>query len=111
MEALGILEKKFSILLGLIKTLKAENDDLKKECEQLGMKNAQFVKQMAKLNEEKTALDKEVEQLNEKLGTMEQSMLVNNKSVDVLSQEKEEAKLLIDDLIKDIDSLVKSENK
>jgi len=104
MEALGILEKKFSILLGLIKTLKAENDDLKKECEQ-------FVKQMAKLNEEKTALDKEVEQLNEKLGTMEQSMLVNNKSVDVLSQEKEEAKLLIDDLIKDIDSLVKSENK
>ena len=111
MEALGILENKISALLGLIKKLKMQNSSLKEECEQLRAESAQLAKEKAKLSADNAALGKEVDQLTKELEELEESVLANDKSLDVLNQEKSETKLFIDDLIKDIDSLVKSENQ
>ncbi|MCK5632622.1 hypothetical protein KAH94_02655 [bacterium] len=111
MEALNVLENKILTLLSFIKKLKVENDSLKKECEQLKIECTELTSNQVKINEENTSLHKNVEQLTKKLETIEESMLLNNKGMDLLNQEKVETKLLIDDLIKDIDSLVESENQ
>ena len=82
MEVLEILEKKIESLLSLIKDLKAEN---------------------TKLAEEKAILV-------EKLETMEGSMLKGHEDVEKLSQEKALTKMVVDDLISNIDSLVESKS-
>lgn len=111
MEALSILENKISSLLELIKGLKAENGSLKKECEQLKTEGVQLTEERARLHDENAELHEHIEQLTSKLEAMEKSVFAHDKDVETLSQEKAETKLLIDDLIKDIDSLVKSENQ
>lgn len=111
MEALSVLENKISTLLGLIKRLKAENGGLKKECEQLKTESTQLTEERAKLHDENAALHEHIEHLTNKLEAIEKSVFAHDKDVETLNQEKAETKLLIDDLIKDIDSLVKSENQ
>jgi len=111
MEALGVLENKISVLLDLVKKLKAENTGLKKECDRLKTESAQLLEEKTQLNADNAVLKEDVKRLANKLETVEKSVLASDKSVDVLNQEKKETKLFIDDLIKDIDSLVKSENQ
>ncbi len=111
MKALSVLEEKISFLLNLAKELKAENGALKEEREQLKAESARLIDEKTKIENEKAALHKNVEQLTEELEAIKTSMLANDKSVDVLNQEKAETKLLINDLINDIDSLVESENQ
>jgi len=111
METLGVLESKISALLNLIKKMKAENIGLKKECGRLKTESAQLTKEKTQLGADNAVLKEDVKRLTKKLETIEESTLANDKSLNLLSQEKEEAKLFIDDLIKDIDSLVKSENQ
>lgn len=111
MEALGILEKKISVLLDIVKKLKIQNSGLKSECEQLKAEGAQLTREKAKLSADNAALSEEVDQLVTELESLEKTVHVNDKSLDALNQEKSETKLFIDDLIKDIDSLVKSENQ
>jgi hypothetical protein len=111
MEALNILENKIITLLELVKTLKAENSDLKKESEQRGLASARLTEEKAKLREENTALREHVEHLMSELDAVEKSVFARDKNVETLNQERAETKLLIDDLIKDIDSLVESEKR
>ena len=111
MEALNILENKIVTLLELVRSLKAENSTLKKECEQLGLASARLTEEKAKFREENIALREHVEQLMSELDAVEKSVFARDKNVETLNQEKAETKLLIDDLIKDIDSLVESENR
>jgi predicted nucleic acid-binding Zn-ribbon protein len=111
MEAFNILENKIITLLELVKKLKAENGDLKKESEQLGLASARLMEESAKLRDENTALHEHVEQLMSELDALEKSVFARDKNVETLNLEKAETKLLIDDLIKDIDSLVESENR
>lgn len=111
MEVLGILENKISVLLGLVKKLKAENDGLKKECVRLKSEGAQLAKDKAKFSADNASLSDEIRKLKKKLEEIEESVLANDKNVEVLNQEKVETKVFIDDLIKDIDSLVESENR
>lgn len=111
MEALNILENKIVTLLELVKVLKAENSTLKKECEQLGLASTRLMEDEAKIREENAALREHVEQLMNELDAVEKAVFARDKNVETLNQEKAETKLLIDDLIKDIDSLVESENR
>lgn len=111
MEALNILENKVVSLLELIKTLKAENSNLKKECEQFELTCARLMEEEAKFREENATLREHAEHLMSELDAVEKTVFARDKNVETLNQEKAETKLLIDDLIKDIDSLVESENR
>lgn len=78
MKTLKVLEDKLSSLVELVKDLKTEN---------------------AKLAEENA-------QLAAKLSMLEASLQDDSHRIDELKQEKELTKIVIDDLIKNIDSLV-----
>jgi hypothetical protein len=82
-EALSILEKKVVSLIDIIRQLKAEN---------------------ARLIEENV-------QLASKLTLMQGAVHEDAKRVEELDQEKALTKMVVDDLIKNIDSLVESENQ
>jgi len=82
MEALGLLEKKIKNLVELIEKLKQEN---------------------ALLKTENTRLAEEKVQLSQ---TVKDAVVEHNKDLDKLSQEKALTKMVVDDLIKNIDSLV-----
>lgn len=83
METLSVLEKKVVSLIDTIRQLKAEN---------------------ARLIEENR-------QLESKLTVMQGAVRDDAKRVEELDQEKELTKMVVEDLIKSIDSLVESENK
>lgn len=83
MQALQVLEKKIVALVELIKELKTEN---------------------AKIAEENA-------QLSAKLESLKSSALNESKRVQKLDMEKTLADSLVDDLIKNIDSLVGQENQ
>ncbi len=83
MEALSLLEKKITDLITAIKTLKKENAELVAQ-------NKSLAKQFRDL---------------------EGSMVRTTDNVKELSQEKEVADLMVSDLIKSIDSLVKSDQR
>lgn len=81
METLSILEKKVVSLIDTIKQLKAENDRLVEE-------NAQ---------------------LAERVIMLEGAVHADAKRTEELDQEKALTKMVVDDLIKSIDSLIESE--
>lgn len=111
MEALNILENKIVTLLELVKRLKTENSDLKKESEKLGLESARLTEEKARLCADNAALNEQIQQLMSELDAIEKSVFARDKSVETLNLERAETKMLIDDLIKDIDSLVESENR
>lgn len=81
MEALNVLEQKFASLVKLTSELKTEN---------------------SKLIEENLRLKENVE-------TLEHSLLKNHQNLEELQQEKAMTKMVVDDLLKNIDSLVNNE--
>lgn len=81
MEAFAILEEKITKLLDHIAELKARN-------EQLAEENMR---------------------LKEAAEALENSLLKNNKNIDDLNEERNVTKMMVDDLIKNIDSLVSCE--
>ena len=85
MEMLQRLEEKIASLLVLLKTLKTDNEDIKFENQELKTENA-------KLAEENG-------QLTSKVGVAENQR----------TNQLEETRLMVDDLIKNIDTLVKNE--
>jgi len=97
MEALSLLEKKIVSLLDLINKLKVENTELKSENDKLTKDNIKLLQS--------------VKDLTEKLEAIEKSVFDSSKDLDELSQEKELTKIVVDDLIKNIDSFVKEENQ
>lgn len=83
METLSVLEKKVVSLIDIIKELKAEN---------------------ARLIEENT-------QLAAKLSSVKKSMKDDAQRVEELDQEKALTKMVVDDLIKSIDTLIEGEKQ
>lgn len=83
METLSVLEKKVASLIDIIRQLKAEN---------------------ARLVEEN-------DQLASKLVMMQSAVHEDAKRVEELDQEKALTKMVVDDLIKNIDSLVEGEKQ
>jgi hypothetical protein len=78
METLQILEKKVETLIHFIRELKAKN---------------------VQLLEKNTVL-------TEKLETIERSLLTENEFIEKLNQEKNVTKIVVDDLIKSIDTML-----
>jgi hypothetical protein len=104
MESLVILEKKLYQLLALVqdfsqksKDLAHENEALKQILEDLRFENSRFAEENA--------------QLAARLKVIEDSLQRENAESDVLQQEKNLAKLVVDDLIKSIDALIERESQ
>ena len=83
METLSVLEKKVVSLIEIIKQLKAEN----------------------------TRLTEENAQLADKITMMQTSAADDAKRAEEFDQEKSLTKMVVDDLIKNIDSLIEGENQ
>ncbi|MFC1842961.1 hypothetical protein ACFLYU_04850 [Candidatus Dependentiae bacterium] len=92
MEALGLLENKIKNLVELSSKFKIENAKLKTENSRLTGKNAK--------------LSQKVDDLQKQLEAFEGAIVENSKSLDEMSQEKALTKMVVDDLIQSIDSLV-----
>ncbi len=78
--------------------------DLKEKIEQLII----LVKE---LKNENTKVDKENKQLAKKLQSIESTSANNENDVKELSSEKARTKMVVDDLIKSIDSFIKTEKQ
>jgi uncharacterized coiled-coil DUF342 family protein len=104
MDALRVLEHKITALAALVKDMKSQN-------EQLHAENARLLAESVDLKAENARLAEEAGQLSAKLETMEGSMLMGFEQLNVMSKEKELTKVVVDDLIRSIDSLVKRENQ
>lgn len=85
MEALGILEKKLADLVELAKKFKDQN---------------------SKLEENNKFLQEENAQLKDQILSFEEALLKNSEN---LSEEKELTKMVVDGLIKSIDTLIENE--
>jgi len=97
MEALRILEEKISSLVTAMNGLKKVNDTLKTN---LGKAQAEH----KALKAEKDLLLQENVQLTAELNAMEGSVLKGNERI-------EETKVVVDDLIRSIDALVRNEHQ
>lgn len=103
MEVLSLLEQKVARLLTLISGLRFENECLKNE-------NNGFKQTIEQLEGQKAQLTEELANLHQKLEEFAGISSENDKSIDTLTQEREKALLALDDLIKNIDVFVESEN-
>lgn len=79
----AVLEQKVALLIDIIKNLKTEN---------------------SRLVQENT-------HLNEQILTMQEAMMTDAKNADNLSQEKAVASLVVDEIIKNIDSIINTEKQ
>lgn len=115
MEQLGVLEKKLAALIESKKNDIARIQELSFEIEQLKEDNVRLHEQLEarvqtseselqKVLEENTALRGQVEKL-------EDSLLVRHQNIEAMNQERELAKMAVEDLIKDIDSIVGNEQQ
>lgn len=77
----------------------------------LDEKVAGLIRRIKELEAENTKLSAENTQLTAKLETMENSMLSDIKRIEELDQEKALTRMVVDDLIKNIDSLVEGEEE
>ncbi len=103
MEVLNVLEQKFASLVKVVERLKEDNKKLHSESETLQFENADLKKENAKLAEESA-------QLSSKLEAIEVSS-IDSGELERLHEEKKRTKELVDDLIKNIESLVDKENQ
>lgn len=102
MELLVGLEEKIQVLIGLAHELKLENKRLLSD-------NTNLIEEIKLLKADNVDLFNENTKIAAQLKTVEEAMLRENKIVDVLSQEKSATKLVVDDLIKSIETLVERE--
>lgn len=123
MEVLGVLEKKIASLLDFVAKLKTENEFLRvsleqktQEHEKLQQQLDETYKQLSTLQVEYTGFAEEVvvqkdenAALKRTIEAYEGSMLQSKTSIDEYHQEKAFTKMLVDDLINSIDTLVEQE--
>lgn len=81
MDAFKVLEEKIAMLVERVNTLKAANK----------------------------TLDIENKKLQKKISTLEEAMLVDGQRITSLDEEKNAAKLVVESLIKNIDSLIEKQ--
>lgn len=92
MEVFTLLESRIKSLVELVNKLKDEGVGLKAE--------------NARLIEENASLSDKVFSLQAQIDSFEGAIVENSKNLDELSQEKALTRMVVDDLIKSIDSLV-----
>jgi chromosome segregation ATPase len=115
MEQLSVLEKKLSALIESKKHDLGKIQELSFEIEQLKEENAQLreqldARQKSSEVELQQARDENVS-LRSQIEKLEDSLLVRHQNIEAMNQERELAKMAVEDLIKDIDSIVGSEQQ
>jgi FtsZ-binding cell division protein ZapB len=104
MEVVLVLEEKVKALIATIKTMKKECGDLQSKYDLLQDENAQLKAENDRLTEGNA-------QLTFHLNTVEKSILKETGHVQELTEERSITRLVLDDLIKSIDSIVENENQ
>jgi len=104
MEAVLILEEKIKALIATMKTMKIDYQELQSKYNLLQSENDQLKAEHEKLTEGNA-------QLTFQLNTIEKSMLKETGHVQELTEERSITRLVLDDLIKSIDSIVENENQ
>lgn len=109
MEQLSVLEKKLALLIESkkndIKLIKELNDHLNN----LETENAKLKEQLEYLTEiqdELKVVNQKNKELNEQLEKLENNLLTRHDNLENLNQERELTKMAVEDLIKDIDTIV-----
>lgn len=115
MEQLSVLEKKLAALIESKKSDLGKIQELSFEVEQLKEENSKLREQ---LDAREKSADLELQQAREENGALrshieklEDSLLVRHQNIEAMNQERELAKMAVEDLIKDIDSIVGNEQQ
>lgn len=104
MEVVLILEEKIKALIATVKSIKKDHETLQSEYDFLQSENAQLKAENDKLADGNA-------QLALQLNTIEKSILKETGHVQELTEERSMTRLVLDDLIKSIDSIVENENQ
>ncbi|HLC06764.1 MAG TPA: hypothetical protein VJJ26_01120 [Candidatus Babeliales bacterium] len=104
MEVVLVLEEKIKTLIALAKDMKQKHDALQSKYDSLKSEIAEL-----KVENEKFAEGNA--QLTFQLNTIEKSILKETGHVQELTEERSMTRLVLDDLIKSIDSIVENENQ
>lgn len=104
MEVLSVLEQKISSLVEKLHKYLEVN-------EQLRLQKEALQKEVGALKAEILQLTDENMQLTTKVQSFLDTNSADNKKINDLCQEKEDAKRFVDDLIRSIESLVEQENQ
>jgi predicted nuclease with TOPRIM domain len=104
MEALSVLEKKVAVLVSTIKQQKIENSELVERLAQSNLEKDQATEHYAQLAAENA-------RLVEKLELIETSIMSSNERADELDQERALTKMVVDDLIESINTIVPIEDQ
>ncbi|HSC24842.1 MAG TPA: hypothetical protein VLB80_01325 [Candidatus Babeliales bacterium] len=104
MEVALILEERIKTLIAIMKDIKGQYTILQSKYDLLISENVQ-------LKAENDELTRGNAQLNFQLNTIEQSVLKETDHVQELTEERSITLLVLDDLIKSIDSIVENENQ
>lgn len=104
MEVVSILEEKIKTLIAAVKGIRHEHITLQSKYDFLQNENTQLKAENVRLTECNA-------QLNLQLRTIEESMLKETGQIQELTEERSITRLVLDDLIKSIDSIVENENQ
>jgi|GEM_PF-2183110 len=102
MDTLHILEEKIRLLVGHIKKLQDEQ-------EQLTAEHTLLKKQYTETVDELSAAVQENKKLHNKVKELQKASVDEGKELKALNHEREQALLAVDNLIKSIDGLIASE--
>jgi cell division protein FtsB len=104
MEVVLVLEEKIKALITMAKGMKEQHEALQLKHDSLKSENAE-------LKAENDTLTENNAQLTFQLNTIEKSILKETGHVQELTEERSMTRLVLDDLIKSIDSIVENENQ
>ena len=104
MEVVLVLEEKIRTLIAMVKSMKEEQHDLQSKYDSLKSEHAELKAENDKLTQGNA-------QLTFQLNVIEKSMLKETGHVQELTEERSMTRLVLDDLIKSIDSIVENENQ
>lgn len=114
MEHFSVLEKKLMILIESKKSDMARMSELSAELKMMKEENLKLAEAVESAqnssNDDLSKLLEENEQLRQQIEKLEDTLLVRHQSIEGLNQERELAKMAVDDLIKSIDILVEHES-
>lgn len=115
MEQLSVLEKKLTALIESKKNDLGKIQELSFEIEQLKEENAKLRDQIIAHEASATAELQQVQEENATLRAhvekLEDTLLVRHQNIEAMNQERELAKMAVEDLIKDIDLIVGNEQQ
>jgi FtsZ-binding cell division protein ZapB len=111
MEVVLMLEEKIKALIAMAKGMKEEHVALQSKYNSLNDEYSSLKNENTELKAENDKLAEGNAQLTFQLNTIEKSILKETGHVQELTEERSMTRLVLDDLIKSIDSIVENENQ